>query len=38
MTKNNIKYALEDIERNGKDTVKTYKAVKKVKRLAPKEK
>ena len=38
MAKNNIKYALEDVERNRKDTMKMYEAVKKVKRLAPKEK
>ena len=35
---NNIKYALEDLERNKNDTIKIYEAVKKIKRLAPKEK
>ena len=35
---NNIKYALEDLERNENDTMKMYEAVKKIKRLAPKEK
>ena len=34
---NNIKYALEDLERNKSDTIKVCKAVKKIKRLAPKE-
>ena len=34
----NIKYALEDLERNENDTMKMYEAVKKIKRLAPKEK
>ena len=34
----NIKYALEDLERNKNDTIKMYESVKKVKRLAPKEK
>ena len=34
----NIKYALEDLERNENDTTKLYEAVKKIKRLAPKEK
>ena len=34
----NIKYALEDHERNENDTMKMYEAVKKIKRLAPKEK
>ena len=34
----NIKYALEDLERNENDTMKMFKAVKKIKRLAPKEK
>ena len=35
---NNIKYALEDLERNENDTMRIYEAVKKIKRLAPKEK
>ena len=35
---NNIKYALEDLERNENDTMRMYEAVKKIKRLAPKEK
>ena len=35
---NNIKYALEDLERNENDTMKMYEAVKKIKPLAPKEK
>ena len=34
----NIKYALEDLERNGNDTMKMYEPVKKIKRLPPKEK
>ena len=34
----NIEYALEDLERNENDTMKMYEAVKKIKRLAPKEK
>ena len=34
----NIKYALEDLERNENDTMKMYEAIKKFKRLAPKEK
>ena len=34
----NIKYALEDLERNENDTIKMYEAVRKIKRLAPKEK
>ena len=34
----NIKYTLEDLERNENDTMKMYEAVKKIKRLAPKEK
>ena len=39
MKKNsNVKYALEDLERNENDTMKMYEAVKKIKRLAPKEK
>ena len=39
MKKNdNIKYALEDLERNENDAMIMYKAVKKIKRLAPKEK
>ena len=31
----NIKYALEDLERNENDTMKMYETVKKIKRLAP---
>ena len=39
MKKNsNVKYALEDLERNENDIMKMYEAVKKIKRLAPKEK
>ena len=34
----NVKYALEDLGRNENDTMKMYEAVKKIKRLAPKEK
>ena len=34
----NIKYTLEDLERNQNDSMKMYEAVKKIKRLAPKEK
>ena len=34
----NIKYALEDLVRNENNTMKIYEAVKKIKRLAPKEK
>ena len=34
----NTKYALEDLERNENDTMKMYEAVKKIKRLTPKEK
>ena len=33
----NIKYALEDLERNENGTMKMYEAVKKIKRLAPKD-
>ena len=36
--KNNIKYTLEDLKRNENDTMKMYKAVKKIKLLASKEK
>ena len=32
----NIKYDLEDLERNESDTMKMYEAVKKIKRLAQK--
>ena len=32
---NNIKYALEHLERNENDTMKMYETVKKIKRLAP---
>ena len=35
---NNIKHALEDLERNENDTMKVDKAVKNIKRLAPIEK
>ena len=35
---NNIKYPLEDLERNENDTMKMCKAVKNIKRLAAKEK
>ena len=35
---NNIKYALQDLERIKNDTMKKYEAVKKIKPLAPKEK
>ena len=34
----NIKYALEDLERNEKGTMKMYEAVENIKRLAPKRK
>ena len=34
----NIKCALEDLERNENDTMKMHEALKKIKRLAPKEK
>ena len=34
----NIKYALEDLERNKNDTMKMYETVKKIKRLTLKEK
>ena len=34
----NIKFVLEDLKRNENDTMKMYEAVKKIKRLAPKEK
>ena len=34
----NIKYTLQDLERNENDTMKMYEAVKKIKRLTPKEK
>ena len=34
----NMKYALEDLERNENDTMKIHEAVKKIKRVAPKEK
>ena len=35
---NNIKCALKNLERNENDTIKTYEAVKSIKRLAPEEK
>ena len=36
--KNNIKYALQDLQRIKNDAMKKYEAVKKIKPLAPKEK
>ena len=36
MKNNNIKYALEDRQRNENDTIRMYEAVKTIKRLATK--